>query len=420
MFDNLKIKDPQVYNLILKEIERQNQTLELIASENFVDLSVLEAQGSPLTNKYAEGYPYARWYGGCKFIDGIEKIAIERAKKLFSAEHANVQPHSGTQANMAVYFSTLSPGDKILTMDLSCGGHLSHGHPKNFSGMFYEVISYGVNKDTNLIDYDEILKLAKKHKPKLILAGHSAYPREIDFKKFEEIAKEVGTYLFADIAHIAGLIIANIHPNPTPFAEFVTTTTHKTLRGARGGMILCKKEFAKKIDSMVFPGIQGGPLLHIISAKAVALKQAFSPEFKEYQVQIVKNAKTLAQSFMNLGYELITNGTDNHLMLLDLYSSKKITGKDASFWLDKANITVNKNLIPYDPLPPTITSGIRIGTPAVTTRGMKENEMIKIAELINRVLSSKGNSKEIEIVKKEVRKLVEEFPLYNQILNSNV
>jgi glycine hydroxymethyltransferase len=377
-------------------------------------LAVLEAQGSVLTNKYAEGYPRARWYGGCENVDGAEALAIERAKKLFKAEHANVQSHSGTQANMAVYFAVLKQGDTVLGMDLACGGHLSHGLSHNFSGMFYNFVYYGVNKDTEMLDYDEISYLAKKHKPKLILAGASAYPRTIDFKKFKAIADSVGAYLMVDIAHIAGLISADLHPSPIPYADFVTTTTHKTLRGPRGGIIFCKKEYAKKIDSIIFPGIQGGPLMHVIAAKAVGLKEAMSERFKLYQKQVVENAKALAQSLDKLGHKIVAGGTDTHLLLVSL-TNKNISGKEASSLLDKAHITVNKNLIPFDKASPAVTSGIRLGTPAVTTRGMKVKQMEQIASLINRVIVAEDKVLEVKSVTREVDKLTEEFPLYPEL-----
>lgn len=409
--NHLKKTDPQVCSAIRKELLRQNNNLELIASENFVSEAVLEAQGSVLTNKYAEGYPGRRWYGGCEYVDEVERLAIERAKKIFKAEHANVQPHSGTQANMAVYFALLNLGDTVLAMDLACGGHLTHGHPHSFSGSFYKIVTYGVNNKTELLDYGEIEELAVKFKPKMILAGASAYPRIIDFKKFRKICDKVGAYLFVDMAHIAGLVAAGIHPNPVEYAEVVSTTTHKTLRGARGGMILCRKEFARKIDSEIFPGIQGGPLLHIIAAKAVALKEAMSPKFIKYEKQIVKNAKTLAHSLKEKGFRIVSGGTDTHLMLVDL-TFKNIAGCDAAAALDKAGITVNKNLIPFDKLSPAVTSGIRLGTAAVTTRGMKEEQMKLIASLIDKVVSSPNNGKILSNIKREVQKLVNKYPLY--------
>ncbi len=411
MFEELKRIDPEVYEAIMNETKRQNGNIELIASENFVDASVMEAQGSTMTNKYAEGYPDARWYGGCEYVDVVEKLAIERAKKLFGAEHVNVQPHSGTTANMAVYYSVLNVGDTILAMDLACGGHLSHGHKHNFSGKYFTIVPYGVNRKTEMIDYDEIREKARAHKPKLILAGASAYPRTIDFNKFREICDEVGAYLMVDIAHIAGLVVTGLHPTPVPVSEFVTSTTHKTLRGPRSGFTMCKVRFAKGIDMAVFPGLQGGPLMHVIAAKAVAFKQALLPEFKKYQEQIVKNAKALAEALQAKGYRIVSGGTDNHLMLVDL-TSKNVTGKDATSALDKAAITVNKNLIPFDTQKPTITSGIRLGTPAMTTRGMKEKEMKKIAELIDRVVTNISDTKVIEAVKKEVKEMLKVFPLY--------
>lgn len=418
LYQHIKQVDPQIYNYLIFELKRQRQNLELIASENVVSVTVLEAAGSVLTNKYAEGYPKARWYGGCKYVDKVEEIAIQRAKSLFKAEHANVQPHSGTQANMAVYFAVLKPYDTILALDIASGGHLSHGHPKNFSGMIYNVVTYGVDPKSHLIDYDRVRDLAKKYKPKIIVTGHSAYPRRLDFKKFKEIAREIDAYCLADIAHIAGLVITGFHPNPCEQdVDFVTTTTHKTLRGARGGLILSKQRYARLIDAMIFPGIQGGPLLHIIASKAVAFKEASKPEFKKYQEQIIKNARKLAHEFITRGYRVITNGTDNHLILIDVYSTYKITGKDASIWLEKANITVNKNLIPYDKLSPSVTSGIRIGTPAVTSRGMKEEEMPLIVDFIDRVLKSKGNEEIIHKICAEVLKLLDKFPLYPEILD---
>ncbi len=403
--------DPEVAELMDKEKERQERNLELIASENFVSPAILEAQGSVLTNKYAEGYPGRKYYGGCEYIEKIETIAIERAKKLFGAEHVNVQPHSGSQANMAVYFSVLEPGDTILAMNLAHGGHLSHGSPVNFSGKFYKVIPYGVSKDTGRIDYESVRKLAIEHRPKLIVTGASAYPREIDFEAFSSIAKEVGAYLMADIAHIAGLVVAGEHMSPVPYAEFVTTTTHKTLRGPRGAIVITRKEYQKLIDKTVFPGIQGGPLMHVIAAKAVAFKEAETEEFREYQRQVVKNAKTLAEALKKHGFDLVSGGTDNHLLLLDL-RSKGITGKEAEAYLESVHITVNKNAIPFDPQKPMITSGVRIGTPAVTTRGMKEAEMEKIAECIDLTLSNPGDSTVYNKVRSMVEELTDRFPLY--------
>ncbi len=410
----LKKFDPEIYEAIVKEIERERNKIVLIASENYASREVLEAQGSIFTNKYAEGYPGKRYYGGCEYADIVESLAIKRAKELFGAEHVNVQPHSGTQANMAVYFSFLKPGDKILGMSLSHGGHLSHGASVNFSGIFYKTFFYGVDKNTGLIDYDEVRKLAKKHKPKMILAGASAYSRIIDFKALSDIAREVKAYLLADIAHIAGLIAAGLHPSPVPYADFVTATTHKTLKGPRGGIILCKAEYAKAIDKMVFPGIQGGPLVHIIAAKAVALKEAASKKFKDYQIQVVKNAKEMAGALMNKGFKIISDGTDIHLMLVDL-SNKSITGKEAETILDLAGITLNKNSIPYDDKPPVVTSGIRVGTPMVTARKMKEPEMVIIADLISQVINNLNESTVIERVMGKVKGLCKKFPIYDDI-----
>jgi glycine hydroxymethyltransferase len=405
----IKRIDPEVANAIEQEALRQENKIELIASENFVSRAVMQAMGTPLTNKYAEGYPNKRYYGGCEWVDVAEQLAIDRAKEIFGAEHVNVQPHSGAQANTAVYFAILDPGDTILGMDLSHGGHLTHGMAKNISGKYFNVASYGVRQDTCTLDYDEIRKIAKKSNPKVIVAGASAYPRIIDFKIFREIADEVGAYLMVDMAHIAGLVAVGLHPNPVPYAHFVTTTTHKTLRGPRGGMILCKKEFAKAIDSAIFPGIQGGPLMHVIAAKAVSFKEALLPEFKDYQKQIISNAAALAKALMDKGFKLVSNGTDNHLMLVDL-SDKGVTGKDAQNMLDEVNITVNKNGIPFDKQSPFITSGIRIGTPAVTTRGMKEDDMVEIADLIYLSLTDFENSK--AQVMERVKKICEKNPLY--------
>ena len=413
MFENLRKTDPEVFEAIYKELKREREGLELIASENFTSDAVMEAMGNVMTNKYAEGYPGARYYGGCEYVDIAERLAIERAKKLFGAEHANVQPHSGVQANMAVYFATLKPGDTILSMKLSHGGHLSHGHKVSFSGKIYNVVHYTVNKETERLDFDLIRELAKEHKPNIIVAGYSAYPRIIEWDKFKEIADEVGAYFMADIAHIAGLVAAGVHPSPIPYADFVTTTTHKTLRGPRGGIIMCKEEHAKKLDKAVFPGAQGGPLMHVIAAKAVALKEALTEEFREYQRQIVKNAKALAETLMEEGLRLVTGGTDNHLMLVDLRPFN-LTGDVAEKALEKAGITVNKNTIPFDPQKPTVTSGIRIGTPAVTTRGMKEEEMKRIGKLIARVLRSPEDEKVLNQVKGEVEELAKVFPLYEE------
>jgi len=413
----LKKADPEVYGTIVKEIDRERNKLVLIASENYASRAVLEAQGSIFTNKYAEGYPERRYYGGCEYADIIELLAIKRAKELFGAEHVNVQPHSGTQANMAIYFSFLKPSDRILGMRLTHGGHLSHGVPVNFSGIFYETFFYGVGKDSGLIDYDEVRDLAKRHRPRMILAGASAYSRIIDFKIFAGIAKEVNAYLLADIAHIAGLVAAGLHPSPIPYADFVTTTTHKTLKGPRGGMIMCKAEHARAIDKMVFPGIQGGPLVHVIAAKAVAFKEAMSREFKEYQIQVVKNAKELSQELMERGVKIISGGTDTHLMLIDL-RDKSLTGKDAESALDNADITVNKNSIPYDDKPPTITSGIRIGTPIVTARKMKEPEMVTIAELLSQIINDINDKVISGRVREKVKMLCKEFPVYEDLIQT--
>jgi glycine hydroxymethyltransferase len=408
---SLKEFDPEVYRAIYMETERQAENLELIASENFVSEAVLEAQGSVMTNKYAEGYPSHRFYGGCEYYDVVESLAIERAKKLFGCDHVNVQAHSGTQANMAVYFAVLEPGDTIMGMHLSHGGHLSHGHPTSFSGKYFKAVPIGVSKKTGLIDYQEMRKLAIKHRPKLIVAGASAYSRIIDFKKFREVCDRIGAYLMADVAHIAGLIAADLHPSPIPYADFVTTTTHKTLRGPRGGMIMCKKRYASVIDRNIFPGIQGGPLMHVIAAKAVAFKEALTPEFRKYQVQIVKNARALAEGLMRRGFKIVSGGTDTHLMLVDL-RNKRLTGDVAEEALDKAGITVNKNSIPYDIEKPFVTSGIRLGTPAVTTRGMKEEDMEKIAALISDALDHRYDEDYLASLKEKVRKLTKRFPLY--------
>ncbi|MFH1189793.1 MAG: serine hydroxymethyltransferase [Candidatus Omnitrophota bacterium] len=415
--DGLRNNDPEVYGAILDEAKRENGNLELIASENFVSEAVLEAQGSVLTNKYAEGYPHARWYNGCHNADVVEDLAIARAKKIFGAEHVNVQPHSGTQANMVVYFAMLKPGDTVLAMDLACGGHLSHGHPHNFSGKLFKMVPYGVNRDTETLDYDEIGSIAKEHKPRMILAGASAYPRTLDFGKFRQIADSVGAFLFVDIAHIAGLVAAGLHESPVNYAEFVTSTTHKTLRGPRGGFVMCRKEFAKKIDSEVFPGLQGGPLMHVIAAKAVCFKEALEPAFKDYQKQILKNSKALSGEMAKIGYRIVAGGTDTHLFLVDL-TSKGVTGKDAALLLDKAGITVNKNLIPYDKQSPFIASGVRIGTPAVTTRGMKEPEMKTIAHLIDEVISRSPDEKASADVRRKVGALVDRFPLYKGLIKA--
>jgi glycine hydroxymethyltransferase len=403
--------DAEVFAAIQRETCRLEENLELIASENVVSEAVLEAQGSVMTNKYAEGYPGKRYYGGCEFVDEVESLAIARAKELFGAEHANVQPHSGSQANMTVYLAVLKPGDSYLGMNLAHGGHLSMGSPVNFSGFIYNVIPYGVSEKTETIDYDEVERLAKEHRPKLVIAGASAYPRIIDFPRFRKIADAIGALLMVDMAHIAGLVAAGLHPSPVPYADFVTTTTHKTLRGPRGGMVLCKAEHAKIVDSRVFPGMQGGPLMHVIAAKAVALKEALSPEFKIYQQQIVKNAQALAQSLIANGFRLTSDGTDNHLMLVDLRKSE-LTGKVAQETLDKAHITVNKNGIPFDTRSPFVTSGIRIGTPAVTSRGMKEREMTQIGILIARALGAVGDAGKLQSVADDVGALCKNFPVY--------
>jgi glycine hydroxymethyltransferase len=404
-------QDPQVFEAIENERKRQHSKIELIASENFVSRAVMEAQGSVLTNKYAEGYPGRRYYGGCEYVDVVEDLARERAKKLFGAEHANVQPHSGAQANMAVYFTVLEHGDTVLGMNLSHGGHLTHGSPVNFSGIQYNFVEYGVDPETHVIDYDDVLEKARVHKPKLIVAGASAYPRIIDFKRFREIADEVGAYLMVDMAHIAGLVAAGLHPNPVPYAHFVTTTTHKTLRGPRGGMILCKEEFAKQIDKAIFPGIQGGPLMHVIAAKAVALGEALQDSFKTYAQNIVNNAKRLAEALKNEGFTLVSGGTDNHLLLIDL-RPQGLTGKVAEKVLDEVGITVNKNTIPYDPESPFVTSGIRIGTAAVTTRGFGLEEMDEIASIISLTLKNHEDETKLEEARKRVAALTEKFPLY--------
>lgn len=403
--------DPEIADAIRHETERQEYNLELIASENFVSEAVLEAQGSVLTNKYAEGYPGKRYYGGCHHVDQVEILAIERAKQLFGAEHVNVQPHSGSQANMAVYFAACKPGDTILGMNLSHGGHLTHGSPVNFSGRFFNIVPYGVSPENQTIDYNEVERLALENKPKMIVVGASAYPRVIDFAAFRAIADKVGAVVMVDMAHIAGLVAAGVHPSPVPHAEFVTTTTHKTLRGPRGGLIICREEFAKALNSQIFPGIQGGPLMHAIAAKAVAFKEALQPEFKTYQQQIVKNAKTLSESLMKRGFKLTSGGTDNHLMLID-FSGTDITGKAAEEALDKAGITVNKNTVPFETRSPFVTSGIRIGTPAATTHGLKEAEMDQVADFIAEVVANIGNDEKLAAVKVKVNALMKRFPLY--------
>ena len=407
--------DPEIAQIIRSETERQEYRLELIASENYVSEAVLEAAGSVLTNKYAEGLPGKRYYGGCEFVDIAEDIARDRAKELFGCEAVNVQPHSGSQANMAVYFAAIEPGDTVLGMNLAHGGHLTHGSPVNFSGRLYNIVPYGVTEDTNLIDYDEVRKLAQEHSPKLIVAGWSAYPRDIDFSKFKEIADECGALLMADIAHPAGLVTAGLYSDPVPHCDYVTTTTHKTLRGPRGGMIMMKEEHAKKVNSRVFPGSQGGPLMHIIAAKAVAFKEALTPEFKEYQAQTVKNAKHLGKCMLEHGLNLVSGGTDNHLVLVDLRETD-LTGKIAEDTLELAGITVNKNAIPFDPNPPAVTSGIRIGTPAITTRGMKEEEMGIIAGLIKEALDNIENERVLSRIKDDVAELCKKFPMYSDRL----
>lgn len=409
--ENLKRIDLEIYEAIENEKRRQTEKIELIASENFVSDAVLEALGSVMTNKYAEGYPGKRYYGGCEFVDVAENLARERAKQLFKADHANVQPHCGSQANMVAYLAFLKPNDTFMGLDLSHGGHLTHGHPISFSGILYNAVHYGVEKDTEVIDYAKLRELAKDVKPKMIITGASAYPRFFDFPKFREIADEVGAKLVVDIAHIAGLVAAGLHPSPVPYADVVTSTTHKTLRGPRGGLVLCKEEHASLIDKTLFPGIQGGPLMHVIAAKAVAFKEALSPSFVKYQEQVLKNAKQLAESLKEKGYRLVSDGTDTHLMLVDL-RSKKLTGKVAEKALDKAGITVNKNTIPFDPEKPFVTSGIRLGTPAMTTRGMKEDEMKKIASFIDRVLTNIENEEEINKIREEVKEFTSHFKLF--------
>ena len=407
----LQAEDPEVFAAVLAETRRQASHLELIASENFVSEAVLEAMGSVFTNKYAEGYPGKRYYGGCEFTDVVETLAIERVKQLFGADHSNVQPHSGTQANVAVYMTVLSPGDTMLGMNLSHGGHLTHGHPMNFSGKMYRVVPYGVDKETETIDYDELEKLAHEHKPKLIVVGASAYPRILDFERIAKIAASAGSLIMADIAHIAGLVAVGEHPSPVPYCDFVTSTTHKTLRGPRGGMILCKERFAKDVDKLVFPGTQGGPLVHIIAAKAVCFREALQPEYKSYIQQVIKNAKILAATIKDRGYRIVSGGTDNHLMLVDVFS-KGITGKQAEKALERAGITVNKNTIPYDTNPPMVTSGVRLGTPALTTRGMKEEDMKLVGGFICDVLDDIPNEPLQAQTKSKVKELTQKFPLY--------
>lgn len=416
---HLKKVDPEIYEVIRRETERQAYGLELIPSENFVSAAVLEATGSVLTNKYAEGYPGKRYYGGCEFVDQAETLAIERAKKIFGAEAVNVQPHSGSQANMAVYFAAMEPGDTMLGMNLSHGGHLTHGSPVNFSGKLFRVVPYGVREDTETIDFDQVRDLAIKHRPKLIVIGASAYPRAIDFVPFRQIADETGAMLMADIAHVAGLVAVGLHPNPVPYCEYVTTTTHKTLRGPRAGMILCREALAKKLNSTIFPGIQGGPLMHVIAAKAVALKEAMTPEFKEYQARIIRNAQAMAEAIARRGFRLVSGGTDNHLFLVNLKDTP-LTGKDAQEALDRVGITVNRNTVPFETRSPFITSGIRAGTPAVTTRGMKEREMERIGNLIADILSAPGDAAVEKRVAASVRDLCEAFPLYPELLAAYV
>ena len=410
-FNKLKENDKEIYNAVMDELSRQQNKIELIASENFVSETVMETLGTPLTNKYAEGYPGKRYYGGCECVDVAENLAIERAKEIFGANYANVQPHSGAQANMAVFFALLTPGDTVLSMSLAHGGHLSHGSPVNMSGKYFNIVPYGVTEDENVIDYDEVRRLAIEHKPKLILAGASAYPRVIDFEKFAQIAKEVGAYFMVDMAHIAGLVAAGLHPNPVPYADVVTTTTHKTLRGPRGGLILSKdEELGKLFNKAIFPGIQGGPLMHVIASKAVSFKEALSDEFKAYQTQIVKNAKAFEEQFKAEGLKMVSGGTDNHLILIDL-TETGVTGKDAEHMLDEVGITVNKNAIPFDKQSPFITSGIRVGTPAGTSRGFKEEDFKEIAKLIKLTITDFENSK--DDIKKRVKALCEKYPLYN-------
>jgi len=407
----LKSLDPEVYRAIINELERQRYYLELIASENIVSEAVLEAQGSIFTNKYAEGYPSKRYYGGCDYADVVENLAIERAKELFQAEYANVQAHSGSQANMAVYFAALKPGDKVLGMDLAHGGHLTHGSPVNFSGQLYNFISYGVDRETGIINMDEVERVAHEHRPRMIVAGASAYPRIIDFEAFRVIADQVGALFMVDMAHIAGLVAAGVHPSPVPYADYVTTTTHKTMRGPRGGLILAKEEFGKSLNSNIFPGIQGGPLMHVIAAKAVSFKEAMSEDFVLYQQQVVKNSQTLGAELTRNGYKVVSGGSDNHLLLLDL-TNKDITGKDAEEILESAGLTVNKNAIPFDTQSRFVTGGIRVGTPAVTSRGLKESEMKQVAEWMNRSILNRRDEQEISKIRSEVRKLCERFPLY--------
>lgn len=412
LLKNLDVVDTEIQEAINKELSRQRDKLEMIASENIVSKAVMQAQGSVLTNKYAEGYPGKRYYGGCEYVDVVEQLAIDRAKKLFGAEYANVQPHSGAQANTAVYFALLQPGDTILGMNLTDGGHLTHGSPVNISGKYFKIIPYGVDKETERIDYDELERLAKEHQPKLIVGGASAYSRVIDFERMAQIAKSVGAYLMIDMAHIAGLVAAGLHPSPVPYADVVTTTTHKTLRGPRGGLILCRDaEFGKQFNKAIFPGIQGGPLMHVIAAKAVAFKEALSDEFKVYQQQVLDNAKALADELVKKGFRIVSGGTDNHLMLVDL-RSKNITGKEAQFLLDEIGITANRNTIPFEPLSPFVTSGIRLGTPALTTRGLKEEDIREVADIIADVIENREDGAVIETAKAKVQAICKKFPLY--------
>ena len=412
LLKNLDVVDTEIQEAINKELSRQRDKLEMIASENIVSKAVMQAQGSVLTNKYAEGYPGKRYYGGCEYVDVVEQLAIDRAKKLFGAEYANVQPHSGAQANTAVYFALLQPGDTILGMNLTDGGHLTHGSPVNISGKYFKIIPYGVDKETERIDYDELERLAKEHQPKLIVGGASAYSRVIDFERMAQIAKSVGAYLMIDMAHIAGLVAAGLHPSPVPYADVVTTTTHKTLRGPRGGLILCRDaEFGKQFNKAIFPGIQGGPLMHVVAAKAVTFKEALSDEFKVYQQQVLDNAKALSDELVKKGFRIVSGGTDNHLMLVDL-RSKNITGKEAQFLLDEIGITANRNTIPFEPLSPFVTSGIRLGTPALTTRGLKEEDIREVADIIADVIENREDSAVIEAAKAKVQAICKKFPLY--------
>ena len=414
LLKNLDVVDTEIQEAINKELSRQRDKLEMIASENIVSKAVMQAQGSVLTNKYAEGYPGKRYYGGCEYVDVVEQLAIDRAKKLFGAEYANVQPHSGAQANTAVYFALLQPGDTILGMNLTDGGHLTHGSPVNISGKYFKIIPYGVDKETERIDYDELERLAKEHQPKLIVGGASAYSRIIDFERMAQIAKSVGAYFMVDMAHIAGLVAAGLHPSPVPYADVVTTTTHKTLRGPRGGLILCRDaEFGKQFNKAIFPGIQGGPLMHVVAAKAVAFKEALSDEFKVYQQQVLDNAKALADELVKKGFRIVSGGTDNHLMLVDL-RSKNITGKEAQFLLDEIGITANRNTIPFEPLSPFVTSGIRLGTPALTTRGLKEEDIREVADIIADVIENREDSAVIETAKAKVQAICKKFPLYEE------